>query len=821
MIHLETAAAEKLYETEASQLLQKRIRDGCTWGMLFYPLFAVLDYVVYPDYFSFFLILRIMAELVLAFGLIGTYFKSSPKYLRFIAMVQYSTLCASILVMIHVADGYRSPYYVGLILTLLFLISIYPLSFRSTFVITIASFVGYIVPILIMWNIQEPKILITNSVFLFGVIFFLNISAYVAENMRRQEFAARYGLAEANEELKNLDRLKTRFFANVSHEVRTPLTSIIAPLQSLRQGDVGSLNTDQNELLDQMHRNAVRLLDQINQMLDFSKLEAGKVHLRLASVNLADYTDDIVSMFQEVTVRKGLSLIFEPAEGTEEAIFIDRDRYERIITNLIRNAVKFTETGGLTVALNRVKDHMVLTITDTGIGIPQSQLSHIFKRFEQVDATSTRQHEGTGLGLSIVKESVHLMHGEISVESVVEMGTVFTVKIPLDLADREPDVFIERRTINRRQEPEYWNGGERRATERRKIDYSKVPVSELAMVESHVYESETEEEVDDKNLNTGHRIVIAEDNSDLRNYIRKILSRLGHDVITAENGAEALSLIQNNDDVDMLVTDVMMPQMDGYELLEAIRADDRYVELPVIMVTAKAGEDPKLRALNIGADDYLPKPINVRELDARIRNLMTSRDLRRAAANAAVLNQRIEELRFSFAQALEIRDAETGNHCREVLRIGTGIARKLGVTEDQILKDSLLLHDIGKIGIPDQILLKPSKLSDDEYAVMQTHAEVGKKLLESFSNFQEVSDIIHSHQEHWDGSGYPRGLKGEEIPPIARIIAVADAFHAMTNTRPYRTALSEKEALNELKNHRGTQFDPAVVDAFLLSRNSV
>jgi putative two-component system response regulator len=311
---------------------------------------------------------------------------------------------------------------------------------------------------------------------------------------------------------------------------------------------------------------------------------------------------------------------------------------------------------------------------------------------------------------------------------------------------------------------------------------------------------------------------VAEDTPDLRNYVVKILSRLGHQVVSAENGQVAWDLLNSDPTIDILVTDIMMPKMDGYELLEAVRNDPERNDLPVIMITAKAGDDPKLKALGIGADDYLPKPINVREMDARIHNLLTSRDLRRSAAESAALAQRVEDLRMSFAQTLEMRDAETGTHSKEVLDIGIRIARELNLEIDQTLKDSLLLHDIGKIGIPDGILLKDGPLTPEESSVMQRHAEFGKVLLESFSNFQDVSEIILAHQEHWDGSGYPNGLSGDDIPMIARIIAVADAFHAMTNSRPYRDALTEADAVAELKQNSGSQFDPQIVDAFLKIR---
>ncbi len=815
MVHFANSTIEEAYNNEQAEFFHRRVRTGSMWAIIFYPLFAILDLVVYKELFSFFLMMRLISEGVLVMGLVASFFKPSRKYPQVIAIFQYLTLSFSILIMIHMSDGYLSSYYVGLILTLLFLLSIYPMSFRSTLIVTMIVFAGYLIPIVIVNAVDQPSVLITNLTFFFGIIFFINVSARIAEQMRRQEFIGRFNLARANDELKNLDKLKTQFFANVSHEVRTPLTSIIAPLQSMRQGDVGNLNLDQNELLDQMHRNAIRLLDLINQMLDFSKLEAGKAHLRLSSVDMADYTQEIVSLFHEVAHRKKLTLIYESEEESREPIYIDRDRYERIITNLIRNAIKFTETGGLTVSLKRREDMLVLVVADTGIGVSEEQLPNIFKRFEQVDGTTTRSYDGTGLGLAIVDESVRLLHGVIKVESVIEMGTVFTIEIPVDLTEIEPHAFVERRGADRRNILEEPDTEDRRAAERRKFDFSQIPVSDLAQVEGLTYAVHTPSGENRHVENTGRRVLIAEDTDDLRHYMSKILTNLGHNIVSVVNGQEAWELLIDEGNIDLLVSDIQMPKMDGYELLQNVRDHESLNDLPVILITAKTGEDLKLKALGIGADDYLPKPINVRELDARIRNLLTSRELLRSAANAAVLDQRIEELTMSFAQTLEVRDAETGNHSREVLAIGTRIANALGVEVDMTLKNSLLLHDIGKIGISDDILFNHSRLSDEEMSQMKKHPEIGKQLLDTFSNFHVVSDIILAHQEHWDGSGYPNGLSGEEIPRIARIIAVADAYHAMTNTRRYRKALSRNQAIEELRKNSGTQFDPEVVEAFI------
>jgi putative two-component system response regulator len=275
---------------------------------------------------------------------------------------------------------------------------------------------------------------------------------------------------------------------------------------------------------------------------------------------------------------------------------------------------------------------------------------------------------------------------------------------------------------------------------------------------------------------------------------------------------------------DIVISDIMMPRMDGYELVGRIKNTDKTRPIPVILITAKPELESKLEGLEKGADDYLPKPVNIRELDARIKNLLVTRNLQRALAREAELGTKMEELSMSFSESLEIRDSNTAGHSRDVLHLGTIIAFGVGIRIDRKLKDSLLLHDIGKLGIPDRILLKESPLNEEEWKIMKTHPELGAGLLGHFDSYREISAVILAHQEHFDGTGYPRGLKGEGIPLFARIIAIADAYHAMTSNRPYRKALPACEAVKELRKHRGTQFDPTLVDAFmkgLVERNMI
>jgi putative two-component system response regulator len=259
-----------------------------------------------------------------------------------------------------------------------------------------------------------------------------------------------------------------------------------------------------------------------------------------------------------------------------------------------------------------------------------------------------------------------------------------------------------------------------------------------------------------------------------------------------------------------------MPRMDGFELARKIKSDEKTRHIPVILFTAKPELDAKIEGLRIGADDYLPKPVNLRELDARIKNLVTTRAYQQALAREAESNTRIRELTESFSQSLRLRDPDTAEHSSELLRLGSIIAEAIGLAKDDWkFTASLLLHDIGKIGIPDSILKKKSALNEEEWKIMKRHPQYGADLIGQHGSHREVSEIILAHQEHFDGTGYPSGLHGQQIPEIARIIAIVDAYQAMTSERPYRGAMEPTAAVQELIRGRGTQFDPKLVDVFV------
>ncbi|MBN2551341.1 MAG: response regulator [Spirochaetales bacterium] len=803
------------FETETIQRSIRQVKLSAVVSSIAFMLFNILDYFMYPDLYTQLLVIR-LGVVVLNIGVFFLVRTSlGSRHPREIAMFEYLIYGLSIVLMIHLAGGYISPYYAGINIVLFGFIFILPLDVVRTAIVCALIYIAYLGPILLSQEISDFAIFLNNNFFLVCTTLLAILTSHLSTQMRFKEFSSRYSLAEANDELKKLDVLKSQFFANVSHEVRTPLTSIISPIQSLYQGDIGEMAPEQSRLVSQMYRNSLKLLDMINQMLDFSKFEAGKMELRLGAVDLDETVRDIMAVFEDVTERKGIKLGYV-RETNIPPVYLDADKIERILMNLLRNAIKFTESGSITVRTGRKQGSIMIEVEDTGIGIPRDHLPDIFKRFQQVDTSSTRRYEGTGLGLTIVKEAVELMKGNIQAFSEEGKGTRFLILLPDNLDKLVPDAFIERRYDERRKLSLSFGGEERRKSERRKADLSKVSVDDLALIERELYPVEPADERYGETVPAGDTdvVLLVEDNADLRHYVSKMLKRFGHDVITAQDGLDGWHRVRN-DHPDIIVTDVMMPRMDGFELVSKMKSDENTMHIPVILITAKHELDSKIEGLKTGADDYLSKPVNIRELDARIKNLLTMRKFQLALARTEELKTRMEELSMSFSQSLEMRDSKTAGHSRDVLSLGTMIAEEIGLEVDQVLRDSLLLHDIGKLGIPDRILLKESSLSEEEWEVMKTHSELGANLLGNHESYREVSRIVLAHQEHFDGTGYPNGLKGREIPLNARIIAIADAYHAMTSDRPYRRALSPSTAARELLKHSGSQFDPKLVKAFI------
>lgn len=397
------------------------------------------------------------------------------------------------------------------------------------------------------------------------------------------------------EKLLQLDRQKTEFFQNISHEFRTPLTLMVGPLETAVATGQG-LSAEQSAIA---LRNSRRLLRLVNQLLDLQRLDAGRMQPKFQACDLVEFVSQIVETFRPYCEKKGLHLItqFAPCE----AVYLDLEKFDKVLYNLLSNAMKFTPAGqSITVALEMINNHCRLKVCDTGIGIREDQLPYLFERFRQAEGSENRSFEGTGLGLALVKELVELHSGKIEVKSTYGQGTTFTI-------DLKPgtDYLPPEQVSNTQHE----------------LQVNRAAV-ELADVEVELQEDlEPIVELDDRQA----KILVVDDNPDLRSYVSGILRQKGYQVWTARNGAEGFEKVKAHRP-SLIVTDLMMPIVSGLDMIRMIRSQADLKGTPIILLTAKADEETRLEGVERGADAYLSKPFNDRELLAEVRNLLALKE---------------------------------------------------------------------------------------------------------------------------------------------------------------------------------------------------
>ena len=428
------------------------------------------------------------------------------------------------------------------------------------------------------------------------------------------------------EALAEIDRAKTAFFSNVSHEFRTPLTLMLGPLEdALNDSSAAPLDPDQRERLSVVHRNSLRLLRLVNSLLDFSRIEAGRVRASFQPTDLATLTAELASNFGSATQRAGLGLNIN-CPPLPERVYVDRDMWEKIVLNLLSNAFKFTFEGEIAVAMRRSEDRSAveLIVRDTGTGIPQQELPRLFERFHRIEGARGRTFEGSGIGLALVNELVKQHGGAITVESEPDRGSSFTIRIPFGSAHLPRD-----RIVTDAEVPSV--GGRADAYVQEALRWlphdgaaSEVPAAAAA-----------DDLADDVAAapGQGERIVLADDSADMREYIRRLLVGKGYAVEAVDDGAAAFAAARR-ERPELVLSDVMMPRLDGFGLLAALRGDPALRGLPVILLSARAGEEARIEGLDAGADDYISKPFSARELLARVRaNLQLAR-IRKEAEDA-------------------------------------------------------------------------------------------------------------------------------------------------------------------------------------------
>jgi PAS domain S-box-containing protein len=461
------------------------------------------------------------------------------------------------------------------------------------------------------------------------------------------------------EALAELDRAKTTFFSNVSHEFRTPLTLMLSPLEELSNSLDRRLQPDEREQLQLIQRNGLRLQKLVNTLLDFSRIEARRVQASYEPINLAAHTAELASTFRSLIEQAGMNLEID-CPPLSEPVYVDREMWEKIVLNLISNAFKFTFAGSITVRLRSVGNAAELSVQDTGVGIPAAELPRLFERFHRVSGMRSRTYEGSGIGLALVQELVKLHQGAIHVTSVEGAGTCFILSIPTGTAHLPLDRIGATCTLASTalsanpylEEAARWLPQER-------FEFSGLN-SELT--------SESSIQTSTFDIKTA-RILLADDNADMRDYVERLLSQQ-YEVEAVSDGVAALSAIRQSairqQIPDLVLTDVMMPNLDGLGLLQALRSDPQMQEIPIILLSARAGEEARLEGLEAGADDYLTKPFSARELLVRVEATLKLTQLRRKAMEqeqalrreAETAQQQVETILSSIQDGFYVLDLD-------------------------------------------------------------------------------------------------------------------------------------------------------------------
>nr|WP_229820887.1 SpoIIE family protein phosphatase [Streptomyces ruber] len=466
------------------------------------------------------------------------------------------------------------------------------------------------------------------------------------------------------EELAELDRAKTTFFSNISHEFRTPLTLIMGPVEELRTRLAGA-DPQVRQELELIHRNGLRLGKLVNTLLDFSRIEAGRMQAGFEPVDLAAVTAELASVFRSAIDRAGLAFHVD-CPPLDEPVHIDRGMWEKVVLNLLSNALKFTFDGSIRVTVGAEDGRAVVTVADTGIGVPEAEIPRLFERFHRIEHARSRSNEGSGIGLALVRELVGLHGGTITADSVEGEGTSFTVRLPFGAAHLPAESVVSPGTVAASaaepyvQEALRWLPDDRGAGAGTGASAADTGAGTFPFLtagttgttgttattgaggaesDGATGNAERAEKAEDaaallspaaapaeaggSALETPGpavraRVLVADDNTDMREYLTRILTGAGYDVTSVTDGAEALDAIRR-DPPDLVVSDVMMPRLDGLQMVAALRNDPRTVFVPVILLSARAGQEASIEGLQAGADDYLVKPFAAAELLARVR----------------------------------------------------------------------------------------------------------------------------------------------------------------------------------------------------------
>ncbi len=544
--------------------------------------------------------------------------------------------------------------------------------------------------------------------------------SYFHSKSRFREFAFRYeldknqkALAESNQKLEELDQVKSRFFANISHELRTPLTLLLAPLESLLHRFNHALDQETRDTLATMHSNGMRLLKLINDLLDLVRLESGRMEIKREPVEVAEFIKGLASAARQVADDKRLRFqtLVDPALGT---VLGDRDKLEKIVLNLVFNALKFTPAGGrVDLEARKQGEEFVLVVADSGMGISEKNLPHVFDRFWQADDSSKRKYQGVGIGLALVRELVEIQGGKVDVRSQEGKGTTFTVTLPYQPAQPAPAPSPDSVSP---------------PTPAESVDGSKVTSEEwLANLyrRAELFPALTPVQATLRPMETSRNgrlptLLVADDEPDMLRFLKSQLAS-HYNVLEAVDGQQAIEKASQFLP-DLILLDMMMPEKDGLQACREIREHTPTQSIPIVLLTARADEETKLKALEAGASDFLTKPFSTTELHVRLRNLVESHQYQRKVSKQnQVLESTIEQLKETETQLVQ------SEKLASLGRMSAGIIHEINNPLNFATTGLFTLRNKGKYLAPEQ---------QEDYAEILKDVEDGIKRVKTI-----VSDL--------------------------------------------------------------------------------
>jgi len=678
----------------------RNFRTASLLAFIFIPAGVTLDAAVYPAHLREFFMLRLVCSgcLLFLWWLVKT--QIGMRHYRLLGWIMPAVPTALISFMIYATEGSGSPYYAGLNLVLLGAAIILRWTFLDSMIVFLEVLGLYLAACLWHGSTKDYGIFFNNVYFIFVTGTFVVFGSYFYNQLRFREFAFRYQLdrskgelEETNRKLIELDKLKSRFFANVSHEMRTPLTLLLAPLEALLKRNEGRLDGATHELLQTMHNNGLRLLKLINDLLELIRLEAGRLEIKAEPLPVAEFINGLASAVRQMALEKRIVLEIRTSPDLG-VVLADRDKLEKIVLNLLFNALKFTPASGrVWLHTNKEADDFLLIVGDSGMGIAETSLPFVFDRFWQEDGSSKRKFQGVGIGLALVKELVETMNGTVTVQSQLGKGTTFTVKLPYKKGEM-PETSangLAGTPIAPMHSEEWLSNLYRRA------ELFPVTASQNASTGSSAFARRTQRPL----------VLVADDEPDMRGFLVSQLMD-DYELLEAVDGQDAADKAQSALP-DMILLDLMMPQKDGLQVCRELRAYAPTANIPIILLTARADEEAKFDALQMGANDFLAKPFSSTELQARIKNLIESHHAQRKLTKQNVaLSEAIEQIKETEMQLVQSEKLSS------LGRMSAGIIHEINNPLNYAMTGLFTLRNKGKKLAPEDRVEYDAILNDIE-----------------------------------------------------------------------------------------------------------